>query len=316
MIDLVNILDNELEKKIRLSPHPTNRASEAGHPCIRFLVLSRLKSEEKELPSVSLQRIFWEGSLHEKDILIRLQQAGIKIIEQQRPFEWKKFELTGYIDAKIVMDGKAIPIEIKSCSQNVFPVIKPLTGFDLLRAKQSWIRRYPAQILLYMLMSNSEEGIMLFKSKGTGEICQKNFSLNNEALEYCEKILQKLEQVNRCVALKEIPPAEWIDECEECPFRRTACLPDFRADKSLDIQFDEEIQSKLDRYWELKPLAEEFGQIQEELKEKYKGKNCLIGPYLIETKEYIYTSYEIPVEIKNQYVQKKQGVRFSIKKVD
>jgi len=39
-IDLVSILDQEARKRIKLYPHRSNRASEAGHPCIRFLVLA------------------------------------------------------------------------------------------------------------------------------------------------------------------------------------------------------------------------------------------------------------------------------------
>jgi len=315
MINLVKILDKEIEKQIKLTPHPSNRASEAGHPCIRFLVLSRLKPEEKELPSIDLQRIFAEGNLHERDILLRLQQSGLQIIEQQRPFEWKKFELTGHIDAKISINGKAIPLEIKSCSPNIFPAIKPLSGMDLVKAKQSWVRRYPAQILLYMLMSNSEEGIMLIKCKGTGEISQKEFYLTEEALEYADEILKKLEKVNEYVAKKEVPPAEWIDECETCAFRRTACLPDFKAD-TLNIQFDPELEAKLNRYWELKPLATEFDEIAKELRERFQGQSVLLWPYLIESKEYTYTAYEIPPDIKSQYAQKRQGFRFSVKKLE
>lgn len=315
MINLVEILDAEVGKQVKLTPHPTNRASEAGHPCVRFLVLSRLKPQERELPSLAQQRIFAEGNLHERDILIRLQQAGINVIEQQRAFEWEKFQLTGYIDAKIVFQGKAVPLEIKSCSPNIFPAIKPLQPLELMKSKQSWIRRYPAQMLLYMFMSESEGGIMLFKNKVSGELVQKVFTLSDEALDYVEGILRKLEKVNQCVSNKEIPPAQWIEECSGCPFRRTACLPDFTGEGSLETIDSTEAEAMLARHEELEPLVKEYEEIESTLKEQFKGRTVVIGSWLVESKPYEMTLYKIPDEIKSQYIVKKQAFRLKIQRL-
>ena len=118
MINIVERLDEQTAKKIRQFPHPNNRASEAGHPCVRFLVLSRLQPELKTLHDVGLQRIFDEGNLHEKAVLREMEDAGFKIVEQQRPFSWTKFHLSGHIDAKIETNATTkpllTPLEIKS----------------------------------------------------------------------------------------------------------------------------------------------------------------------------------------------------------
>jgi len=164
MIDLVSILDQEARKRIKLYPHRSNRASEAGHPCIRFLVLSRLKPELKELHDLGLQRIFDEGNLHERAVLREIEDAGLEVVEQQRPFEWKKFQLTGRIDAQINVNGSMVPLEIKSCSPNIFRAIRDLDPKEFITSKYSWVRRYPAQIMCYCLMAEKEAGIILFKN--------------------------------------------------------------------------------------------------------------------------------------------------------
>jgi len=308
-INLIEAVDEVYRRKIKQYPHPSNRASEAGHPCVRFLVLSRLHPELKELHDVSLQRIFEEGNLHEEAVLQKLREAGFTLIEQQRPLELRKFQLSGHIDAKIRIEqnGKPlfIPLEIKSCSPNVFRTIKDISPEEMLKSKYPWIRKYPAQILLYMLMDGKEEGVIVFKNKSTGELCQKNFRLTDENLEYTESILQKLEKVNDYVARNELPPVEPCEECKRCGFARTSCFPDKDFGEGFDLLSNEELEAKLARWEELRPTAKEFQELDKEIKEELKGKNTIIGDWKIETKEYQRTHYNIPDEIKKKYVEKK-----------
>jgi len=314
MIDLVSILDQEARKRIKLYPHRSNRASEAGHPCIRFLVLSRLKPELKELHDLGLQRIFDEGNLHERAVLREIEDAGLEVVEQQRPFEWKKFQLTGRIDAQINVNGSMVPLEIKSCSPNIFRAIRDLDPKEFITSKYSWVRRYPAQIMCYCLMAEKEAGIILFKNKVTGEKIQKNFSVDYE---YMESVLKKLERVNEYVAKEEVPELECVpsSECSRCGFARTACFPGKDFGPGYDLLTDAEIEAKLDRWAELKPLAKEFSELDSELKQNFKGKCAVVGDYLIESKEYERTNYKVPAEIKQQYAEKSKYFRTSIKKL-
>ncbi len=311
-IDLVSILDRETEKKIKLYPHPNNRASEAGHPCQRFLVASRICPEKRALHDVSLQRIFEEGNLHEEDVLRKLDRAGIKVIEQQRAFEWRKFQLAGHIDGKVALNGRVIPLEIKSCSPNVFRSIKDLDPKDFIKAKYPWIRKYPAQIMLYMLMDGIDVGIMLFKNKVTGEMVQKVFHLDYE---YTELILQKLEEVNEYVAKEALPPVQECEECKRCPFSRTLCFPDQDFGPGFAIMSDEELEAKLERWNELRGYAKEFSELDKELKEIFKGQKAVVGNFKIESKEYTATRYNIPKEIKSQFAVKQTYYRTTIERL-
>jgi len=299
--NLIERLDEMTARRIKSWPHPTNRASEAGHPCERFLVLVRLHPEKMALHDVGLQRVFDEGNLHEAAVLRELEDAGFRLVEQQRPFSWEKFQLTGRIDAKIQIDGQLIPLEIKSVSPNVFQAVKKMEPADFLKARQTWLRRYPAQILLYMLMDGKEFGIIIFKNKVTGEKCQKVFQLTDENLEYVESILKKLERVNEYVAKKEVPPVVSCDECRGCGFEKTACFPDRDFGPGFDLVDSPELLEKLERWDELKPLVEEFEALDRELKEKFRGKSAIIGDFKIESIERTRKSFEIPDEVKKQF---------------
>jgi len=319
MINLEEKIKEYFQRKIYLSPHPLNRASEAGHPCLRYLVLSRTKNELKALPDVDLQAIFEEGNIHEAAELRLLQEAGFRIIEQQRAFEWKEKELSGRIDAIVVgEDGKRYPLEIKSCSPNAFRVVQKANNvMDLVRARYHRIRKYPAQIILYMLMGNYEEGILWFKEKVSGKRKQLNISLNDpEVLEYGESILKKLEAVNEMIKKGEEPPAQQIDDCVDCPFERTACFPGLDFGEGADILDDNELLEKLDRLEELRDSKEEYDSIWSELKEKFQGKSAIIGAkWMVESKKQVRTEYQVPQDVKKQYATQKEVWVLNIQKL-
>lgn len=303
-INIIEKLDEATARRIKQYPHPNNRASEAGHPCIRFLVLSRLEPKKKLLHDIGLQRIFDEGNLHEDAVLREMADAGIKTTEQQRPYEWKKFELAGRLDAKIPIDGDYIPLEIKSCSPNIFPVLKPMKPEEMVNSKYLWIRKYLAQILLYMVMDGKEMGIIIFKNKSTGEKLQKIVHLTDENLSYIETILQKLEKVNDYVRRNEVPLADPCEDCKGCGFAKTACFPGQDFGPGFDFISNEEIEAKLLRWHETINPHHEHEDLDKELKEHFKGKSAVVGDFLIESKEYERTNYAIPDEIKNQYAEK------------
>lgn len=299
--NIPEILDTETAKRIKSWPHVTNRASEAGHPCIRFLVLSRTSNELKSLHDVGLQRIFDEGNLHEDALVREMQDARLRVVEQQRTFEWSKFQLTGRVDGLLSVNGERIPLEIKSSSPNVFAAIRDLVPIDMLKSKFSWIRKYPAQLLLYQLMQGSEYGLMIFKNKTTGEKTQKIFKLEGALLEYAESILKKLETVNAHVALGTCPDAALIDDCKGCAFAKTACFPGADYGPGIDILQDPELESKLNRRGWVEAAAKEFDALDKEIKEIVKGKSAVIGNWLIESSKHERRGVDLPPDIKKQY---------------
>jgi hypothetical protein len=301
MIDLVAKLDEATAKKIKAWGHPKNRASEAGHPCERFLVASRTHGKLKALHGVSLQRIFDEGNIQEAAMLREIQDAGIRVVEQQRPFDWPAFELSGRIDAMIETDDGLIPLECKSCSPNVFRCINRMAPVDFINAKQPWLRKYPAQLYCYDMMTESEKSAMLFKNKVSGEKRQIDFVLDDPALIYTESILQKLARVNAHVKAGSLPDVVRCEDCRDCGFAKTLCFPDVEYGPGFVPISDSDLEAKLDRREELEEAVEEYKDIDAEIKESVQGKNLVVGKWKVESRELERHSTKIPDELKKQF---------------
>lgn len=274
---IIEKIEDLKRSRIKQWPVRSNRASDMGHECERYLVLNRTRWQEKSLHDVRLQFIFDEGNLHEGALLRDLQDAGLTIIEQQRAFEWPEYQITGHVDAKLSDNGKVIPLEIKSASPFSFQSIN--SAQDLYNGKYHYLRKYPAQMTLYLLMDNKEEGLFIFKNKVTGELKEILLSLDYD---FGEQLLKKAESINKHIADGTLPECMPYDEeiCGECPFVHI-CLPEVKRD-ALELETDPELENKLNRYFELKPNKAEYDRLDKELKAKFKEKEKIImGSYLI-----------------------------------
>lgn len=274
---IVERINDYRKGRIKQWPVNANRASQLGHECLRFLVFERTRWQEKILHDVRLQAIFDEGNIHESAVLRLLQDAGFQIVEQQRAFSWKEYSITGHIDAKILTNGYAMPIEIKSASPYSFQSIN--SPDDLYKGRYHYQRMYPAQMTLYLLMDEKERGMFLFKNKVTGEIKEILMYLDYEL---GEQLLQKAEAINAHVADKTIPDCMPFDEdiCGSCGYLHI-CMPEIKRD-ALEIADDPEIVTKIDRWNELKPCKSEYDRLDKQLKNAFKEKEkVLIGDYLI-----------------------------------
>jgi len=306
MLNIPAAVDVAKTKKITEWPRNANRASDTGHECERYLVAARIRGEKRVLHDVGLQRIFDEGNVHEKAVLQDLVYAGLEVVELQRPFEWKKFKLTGHIDGKIRdEEGPLIPLEIKSCSPNSFRALQKMDQHDLLNSRYPWIKRYPAQMGLYMLMDNKERGIMLFKEKVTGELLQIDFVLDDQFLEYLETVLKKLERVNEYCEKDELPPVVPVSDCDRCGFCTTLCFPDRDFGPGFKIMLpDPEIERLLSRREQLQEAAKEYEYIDKDLKSMFSGQNAIVSGWKIVSKEQSRTYYpDLPETVKKEFAK-------------
>lgn len=288
MIDFLSKIIETKEKRIKNYPCKVNRASQCGHPCERYLVLSRTRWQEKTLHDVNLQFIFEGGNLIEDMALQEIRDAGITVIEQQRAFEWKDIELTGHLDAKIILNGKAIPLEVKGYSHYQFEKLNSIA--DFFNSKKHYIQMAPAQLYMYMMNTESETGIFYLKDKLTYR--PKTISVELD-YDYCEKIVQKLERVNKHVAENTLPdPIDNYDICQDCGFNHI-CLPDLKAE-AIEITDDPEFEEKLTRREELSLVIKEYRELDREIKKNIEGKERLmIGDFLITGKYIERKGYEV-----------------------
>ena len=287
---IVEKIEQWVQSQARVTPQYANRASELGHPCLRYLVFLRTKWDQRSPYSVGTLLRFLEGQLHENAVIDLLRRAGFVIVEQQRTFYWEKYQISGHIDGKVMIEGKTYPLEIKSVSPFIWPKLNSIE--DMKRSKFMYIRKYPAQMMIYLLLDNSERGVMLLKNKSSGQLKEIWVDLDYDL---AEEMVQKAEAVNRHIEEGTVPnPIEYDEEiCGQCPFVHI-CMPDvFRH--PIGISEDLELIEKLERWWELKPLAEEFRNLDADLSKAFEGVDrMLIGDFLITGKWVERKAYTVP----------------------
>jgi len=276
---IVEKVEEFINRKRKISPVHTNRASEIGHPCYRYLYFLRTAWDQAQLPSIAQQLVFDEGKLQEKAVLRLLEDAGFDIVEQQRPYEIKELKLTGHIDAKIRVNNKLFPLEIKSMSPYFFESVNELK--DFLSHKYAHIRKIPFQLQAYLMLAKENEAVLLLKNRSSGEIKEIVVTANERMW---TEIKVKCETINTLVEKQEIPHfqqdiAEEI--CMSCRFNHI-CLPDIKRKDELQIINDEELISMLEKRERLKPLVDEYKEIDKLITKKLEGtKKALVGDFIV-----------------------------------
>lgn len=277
---IVEAILESKRKKISSYPVHSNRASDLGNPCVRYHVYNRTKWPEKSLHDVGLQQVFDLGNDFEKIVLKELAEAGINIIEQQRSFEWKDYQISGHVDGLIQINGNAYPIEIKSMSPFVFDSIQDITS--LTKGKYLYLRKYPTQLNLYMLMKGIDKAVFLFKNKSTGAYKEVWMELDYDL---GEETLKRAEAINAHIKAGTMPE-QITDEriCEGCPFVHI-CLPE-HIGKEVEIDSGE-LAEMLDRLESLKEAKKEYEEIDGQVKKLVEGRDKILAGQWFITGKYV-----------------------------
>lgn len=301
MIDIVGKVKETLKEKQRIYPCRSNRASQLGHPCERYLVYMRTSWDKQTVPPVEREFIF-QGGRNIEDLAIQeLKDAGFNPTNQGRDFEDKKLGITGHIDTMLDLNGQGrIPCEIKGISPFEFDKLD--SAEDMLLSKRVWVRGYPAQLQLYLYLADKDMGLFYIKNKLTFEPKVIWMKLDYE---FCEGLLKKAERINKCVEGNTLPERITdFDVCLDCPFRHL-CLPDLKAIEGLEVIDSQELEDKLTRREELKPLHSEYERIDREISKTVEGKDKLsIGEFFV-TGKYCERKMKPQAEKVIRYWQKK-----------
>ena len=297
-----------IEKKIRKnSSRSSNWPSSLGHPCELNLAFWRTQGEKATGTPIGLQRIFEEGNKQEDLILRQLEDMGVRVLERGVSFGsdamFRELNIHGQLDAKLDFSGidadllsllqthfpdvnwkqKRVVAECKSLSPYIFD---KLTDYDsLMTHKSFYVRGWADQIQLYLLGSNQEAGLFIFKNKSSGELRFIPILLD---LEECDRLALKAKRVNAAVAKYEkdgsLPaPIAWRqDVCAECPF--LAICPNSREIPPTEISTDSELIELLGRREALKTAITEADEIKERIDDKlepFQGTNVLVGDFQV-----------------------------------
>jgi hypothetical protein len=286
MIEIAKKVIEAKQSQIKLYPRDVNRASDAGHPCLRYLVFSRIAWDKKKPYDVGLQFIFDRGVAAERTIDEELRIAGFKVVEAERTYEDKALELRGTIDRKIELNGKRIPLEYKTVSPRDFDSIA--TVDDMIESKKIYIKQWPAQLMLYMLLSGSPDGVFYIKNALTWYPKDIWVKLNDH-MDYIFRLIDKLKTVNQWVKKGQAPDT-WPEDfsiCSGCGFL-LYCGAEVHFGKEAEIYHRPELEALLEEREELKDLKERYEEVDRKIKDYFKGvEKAIVGRFLIEGKEVV-----------------------------
>jgi len=316
---LKEIIDLHITKtRIKDYARWSNWAGDLGFDCDTYQTLCRLKPECKPLPNLELAKIFRASGILESPNLILMSEAGLKIIEQGRPYTWREKKISGRIDAKIEMDFDVkplkVPLEHKALSPNVYRVIKTHKDRNqsLTKSKYSWVRKYPGQLTVYELMDGSEFGVWFFYNKVSGDYF---FWIVPIDLSYAEELVQRAERTNMNVEAGTVPTPERKEICQGCDFELTYCFTGKEAGEGWEFISDEEFDHSCERWLELKPLHKEFDEIDKEFKERFEGKTAVTEKFRLDSKQFKMKIARVPKDIKDKFLEEIDAYRFSIKRL-
>lgn|GEM_PF-718883 len=260
----------------------SNRASDMGHPCTRYLVYNRTRWQERLPHSLELQYRYETGKKVEHNILDDLRGARLDVIEQQRPYYWQEYEIGGHIDGKIIYRGVSVPFEIKSMVSWSWESVDGL--MNLLQSPAWFIRKIPYQVWIYLALARREankipvEGVapdlalILLVNKDNERIKQVPvpWSPGPGGLDqwFGENILKRALEINQHVRQGTLPDRiTWMEACEECGYSHIC--GNARVGEGTVI-FDAELESLLDRRGELLKADKEYKEVDEQVKGELK----------------------------------------------
>lgn len=316
--EILNHLDEERKPGAPWNHEKSNWASEIGNPCTRQLTLARTHwRESRPLDLTAMYRV-QEGKRYEAILDVMLKGVGYNIDMQQAYFQWKKYQISGKTDGQLWVktgfekrDRQCVPLEIFSTQSYFFD---SLTSIEKMKNHPKWwIRRKANQLNVYLLMQSRPGGFMIVCAFG------KRPRILPMLLDYemGEKDLQKVETVNRHIAEKTLPARIEYDKeicgmcgmfnvCKPLPMGKTNVIP-------------EEWANYLNRLCDLRPLYDEYKELEKQLKGDkdspgpMRGMNAIVGDVTISSTKYKTTRMvNVPPEIKERYGKTSEVTRTNI----
>lgn len=291
---IIEAIDRDLTSKRTVRPVKSNRASELGHKCLRYLVYQRTKWDMRTPPSVDLLKIFEEGNLQEKAVIRSLEDAGYEISHQQQDFHNAELNITGHIDCRLShrKAGGSVLGEIKSINPNTFERLNCAQDFD----DADWTAKYIDQINLYMDFEGEKEALMIIKNKSTGAI--KIFTVYRDDTRV-QALKDKARQIEEHLKAGTLPericnPAT----CRRCGFA-ALCNPNMQY-TALELMEDVELYEALKRRDELKEAHKEYSAIDKRVKDTLKSAKAdrfIVGDYFIEKKSIPRKAYSVAASV-------------------
>lgn len=247
------------------------------------------------------------GSQRERDIVIDLKRAGrfsepeFDIIGEQESVKIHdrngRLIISGKIDGWILWeDGSRWPLEIKSWSPFLTDRIEQFS--DLYTNQWTWPGAH--QLLAYLFAKPEPVGLLVLDRPGLPRLIEVRLEENLEQMEaFLEDAMTCVDHIEAGTLPDYINDAS---ECKRCPAFGSRCNPPIGSGPGAQILSDPELEAMLTRRHELEPAADEFSEIDKQVKAQLRGVELgIAGRFLVEGKWGKNTTYPVPDDIKQKY---------------
>lgn len=206
----------------------SNRSSQMGHECIRFLYYMRMNPEEFAPFDLEAKGRMWEGKVQEQrirawltqkyDVIRSQEEFGFNTLNNREPFD--TLELSGHVEGFLVnYDPQNTLFEIKTCERYRFDTLHTIDNFY---DNMYWLG-YLKQATCYMKAVGANKILFIIKDRSSSRPLKRFWYEFSE--EMWGGIISKCNTVNHFMELGTVPDAEHCDfsECDNCHFLNFCC---------------------------------------------------------------------------------------------
>lgn len=251
------------QKRVRVSPSHTTRASAIGEACERRLFYARTAGELATPHSPETQALFDLGKELEGFVLRELEAMGVEVVQRERDYHDRALELTAHSDARIRMPSwhETITAEVKGLNPYTAESIETIE--DIRTSRQRWVRKYYDQLQAYLYFDRGARGVFVLLNKVTGQIHFIDCPRDQQRI---DELLAKAARIRDAVRTNEPPPRATGRDCSErCPFQHL-CMPDRAFGPGVQMIDSAEAEALIARKLELAPAAKEAAAVDRALK--------------------------------------------------
>lgn len=281
-----------LEAEDRRGPVNTNRASEIGHPCLRYLYNLRANWDKKQPIPFKLKATFREGEALGGLTIVDLIHMGFTPLKTELSLFARDLNLSGTLDAVITIGNQKFPVEIKSCNPHVFSAIDKQE--HLACYGKVYTDKWYYQCQAYLLLYGAEELILIFRNKMTGELkdipIRRDRSAFDDIIFTCDLVNAAIKDENPDLC----PKAQSEDCCPSCPFNHL-CLPDIVREDGVEVIDDPELEEALALRAKLYDAYKAYKEADDLITKRLRGKTAVIcGNWFIKGKMIKRKGYTVP----------------------
>lgn len=259
---------------------------------------------------------FRRGDDRERDLLADLTRIGrdaepsFTVVGQQDRFTLKDHKgraaIVGKVDARLELEGIKAPIEVKAWSPMMTDRLETFADlFD-----NPWTRGGGYQLLSYLYGAGVPFGFLLLDRSGIPRLLPVELEPN---LDRMEEFLTKAERAIDHAQAGTLP--DFIDdpgECRRCAWYGGVCNPPLSA-IGAQLLTDPELEAALTRREALKKAADEFDDLDKDIKSKLRGvESGIAGPFQILGRWSKSSKVELPPDLKKQYTKTIDKGKFTL----